>query len=687
MVQSAKQERCDDIDGLRAVALLCIVFYHAGFFLARGFFIGVDIFFVISGYFIALGLLRDLDRESFSLGGFYLRRAWRIIPPLAGVALCCIIPAYLWATPPDFIQFGKTLLSVVTFVSNYFFYSQGGYFDAPLEDNPFLPTWFLSVQVQFYTIFPLVFRLVARRFPKKILFLVTASLLLSLGLSEFSVRHLPTAAYFLLFSRFWELLLGSLIAILCHRKILRPAALPRWAAECLGWGAVAAIALCGLTYDPGTAFPGFAALPVCLGAALLIVLPYSAGQRLSVNALLSLRPLVFIGLISYSVYLWHWPIFVYFKTYLMVETLPRKIKFLAILCSFAMGLLSWALLERGLGNARGIGKKTRMGILLTPVVVAALLLAVLFVTSGMPNRFPHAAQPCIAVLAEAEESAVAGAAVQINDVNPQAVEQVRRGDLHVLGKKTQPDTKFLAWGDSHMYHLGTLLDKISDDLSVQGLLLTTPGHPPLLDVYRSRWDATDSQRESYMNMTRAAVELIREKHIPIALLSCYWWFYPNQDLTAPAPEESGSNPTGFSALRHGFHTTVAALEEAGCEVWIVRPIPFYPVSVPLAMMRTLRAGESQPPHVLRLSVTNYADKNADVLAILNELAERHPNVRFIDPVPQLCPDGRCLSEIDNRPLYFDDNHLSKFGSLYLEPAFADFITALEKHLNPLAKTK
>lgn len=670
-------KRRDDIDGLRAVALFFVMLYHAAFGLTRGLFIGVDMFFFISGYFIAHGLLRDLDGGRFSLGGFYLRRLWRIVPPLAVVALCCIVPAYLWFTPPDLIQFGKTLLSVLTFVSNYFFYSQGGYFDAPLESNPFLPTWFLSVQVQFYLVFPLLIYFFHRRFPKRLPAFVLALLTGSLVLSQISVSVYPKAAYFMLYSRFWELVLGSLVAILQLRGTLRRVSLPGWAAECLGWGAVAVVVACGLRYTPNTPFPGLTALPVCLGTAILVVLPLVARRPPSVSVLLGLRPLAFIGVISYSVYLWHWPIFVYLKEYLMVHLLSVRMRFFAILCSLVVGLLSWFLLERGLGNVKGLGKRWKAGIMLVPVCVAAVFLAVASATSGLPNRFPPEAQPYIDVLAEMHEAAVTGDAVQVHDIAPETIEKVDIDDagVYALGKGDGAKPTFLVWGDSHAYHIGALFEHIADELSIDGLLFTSSGFPPLLGAYRPYNDATQAKRESRMKLMRAAAEMVRLKRIPVVLLVGYWRLYPERDLTASLPD--GKTLAGYAAFELGLDNMVASLEEMGCEVWILRSIPSFPLSIPLMAMRTLQRGGD--PRRVRFGVEEHNKKEAEVNGVLDEIARRHPSVKFIDPVPALCPDGACRFEVDNLPLYFDDNHLSKRGALYLEPAFADFIASLKKH--------
>lgn len=667
-------DRRHDIDGLRAVALLGVVFYHAVFYRTRGFFIGVDMFFVISGYFITLGLLKDLERGSFTLGGFYARRAWRIIPPLAGMALCCVIPAYFWYPPLEFIQFGKTLASVLAFFSNLFFYSQGGYFDAAVENSPFLHTWFLSVQVQFYILFPFFFRFIHRRFPGKIVVIITAALLGSLALSQLSVVYFSRGAYYLLFSRLWELLTGSLVAILSHRGIPRTGTLSGWRAEGLGWIAVLSIAIPGLAYSPETPFPGLAAFPVCLGTAILIALPQVSRRRPSISALLSVRPAVFVGRISYSVYLWHWPIFVYLKSGLMVDQLTRDTKFLAILISLGAGFVAWAILERGLGNAKRLGARLRIAIMLIPLALAMILLGALYGTSGLPQRFPPEAQPYIQALEDSQAFNASALPCQINDPTPEAVERVRRGDLCVFGDAADPGPLFLAWGDSHINHLIPLLDDIAGDLSIQGLLLTTPARPPLLDVYHDRSDSP-SQKRDYMALTRAAVEMIREKEIPVVLLASFWPGSFLRDLTAR--REDGTVLVRFDAILQGLRNTLSALSEAGCEVWLVQTVPFYPVSVPRLMIRETTAGRD--PRRFYLRFADYEKNNAEAKAILDTVAKEFPNVRVIEPGSVLCSDGEvCLPVIDNQPLYFDDNHLSAFGAHLLKPAFAGFVDSLER---------
>ncbi|MDR1612301.1 MAG: acyltransferase, partial [Planctomycetota bacterium] len=273
MIESPATHR-HDIDGLRAVAILAVVLYHAGFPLFRGAFVGVDVFFVISGYFIAASLAASLQKPGFSVGQFYRRRAARIVPPLLVMTLCCVPAAHLLFLPQDYAMLGKTLISAGAFCSNLFFYSQGGYFDAPLEGNPFLHTWFLAIQGQFSLIFPLFFILVRRLRKGRETPVVALLFFASLLASAFMARYAPRAAYFFLASRGWELLAGALLALRIGRGNARDGSvLPAKLSETLALAAIASILMPIPLYTPRTPFPGLAALPPCIGAALLIWLP------------------------------------------------------------------------------------------------------------------------------------------------------------------------------------------------------------------------------------------------------------------------------------------------------------------------------------------------------------------------------------------------------------------------------
>ena len=291
-----------DIDGLRAVAVLPVVAFHYQFlsFFSGGF-VGVDIFFVISGFLITKIIYDDFGHGKYSIIDFYNRRIRRIFPALYAMFFAILIFSYAVQFPSEVNSVGKSIISSVFFVSNVFFYNSAGYFDGGLSSNPVLHTWSLSVEEQFYIIFPVIMfllRSTSASTRKKVLILLT---LLSFIYSVIQTYIEPTAAFYLVQSRAWELMLGGLLAIGVFPKILN-----KYAIDVIAAAGFLAIACAVFMYSETTPFPGLAAALPCFGAAAII---YSGGcGRGLVYQCLSLPPLRFIGLISYSLYLWHWPL-------------------------------------------------------------------------------------------------------------------------------------------------------------------------------------------------------------------------------------------------------------------------------------------------------------------------------------------------------------------------------------------
>ncbi len=296
-----------EIDGLRAVAVVPVVLYHAGLGWVPGGFVGVDVFFVISGYLITSILALELTAGRYSITDFYVRRARRLLPALAGLLLFCSLAATLLFMPYDLKEFGQSIVASSLSASNIYFWLKVGYFDSGATLKTLLHTWSLSIEDQYYLVFP-VFLLGASRLTKRHWpWAIAAALLVSLAVGAVGAYRAPTAAFYLLPSRMWELLLGSLLAI-------RPLPLgSRRLREGLAALGLALILFAVFCYSTDTVFPGLAALPPCLGAVLVI--RYSPGTRTA--KLLSLGPLVWIGLISYSLYLYHWPLIV-FARYLLI---------------------------------------------------------------------------------------------------------------------------------------------------------------------------------------------------------------------------------------------------------------------------------------------------------------------------------------------------------------------------------
>ena len=331
-----------EIDGLRAVAVLPVIFFHAGFSLFAGGYVGVDIFFVISGYLITAILIRDLEGNSFSLAHFYERRARRILPALFFMMLCCLPFAWVWMLPSQFKDFSQALVAVSVFASNILFWRQTDYFAPAAEENPLLHTWSLAVEEQFYIIFPILLWLLWRHGRGTVFWVVLGLCVLSLGIAEWGWRNSPSANFYFLVTRGWELGAGALCAFMLQGRALRP----HGGLAALGLGL---IMVSIFAFDGATPFPSLFTLVPVVGTMLIIL---HAGPKTGVARLLSLRLVVGVGLISYSAYLWHQPLFAFARIRSLGHVDAVLMLGLAVL-SLGLAWLSWRYVERPFRHGGG----------------------------------------------------------------------------------------------------------------------------------------------------------------------------------------------------------------------------------------------------------------------------------------------------------------------------------------------
>lgn len=335
-----------EIDGLRAIAVLPVILFHAGLELLSGGFVGVDVFFVISGYLITGIILREMAEGRFSLLRFYERRARRILPALFLVMACTVPAAWLILPPAGMQDYAESLVAVTVFASNILFWAESGYFSAAAELKPMLHTWSLAVEEQFYILFPLLLMATWRLGVARIFAILSGLLALSLVAAEWGARNAEWAAFYLLPFRAWELLLGSLVAIHLHRTPTRPSGPRNGLLAGIG---LAMIVWAVFAFDRHTPFPGLHALAPTLGTALIILF---ATEGTFVHRVLSLRGFVGVGLISYSAYLWHQPILAFYKSVRLDVSAAEIPALLAVVLVLAW--LSWRFVERPFRNSSAI---------------------------------------------------------------------------------------------------------------------------------------------------------------------------------------------------------------------------------------------------------------------------------------------------------------------------------------------
>ncbi|MDB4151149.1 acyltransferase [Pseudomonadales bacterium] len=335
-----------EIDGLRALAVVPVILFHAGFELFSGGYVGVDVFFVISGYLITTILVEDIENNRFSLVNFYERRARRILPALFFVMLMCIPFAWMLMQPSQMKDFSQSLVAVSLFASNVLFWRESGYFDAAAEEKPLLHTWSLAVEEQYYVLFPIFLFLAWRYGKNRVFWMIVVMASISLLLSEWGWRNKPTANFYLAPARAWELLAGSIAAFVVQKRGVQNN-------DALSFLGLGAIIFAIFAYDETTPFPSLYALVPVLGVVLLVL--YADKDTLAAK-LLSTKAFVGIGLISYSAYLWHQPLFAFAR--IRQVGLPSDIVMILLsLVSMIFAYFSWKFIENGFRNKLRIRKK------------------------------------------------------------------------------------------------------------------------------------------------------------------------------------------------------------------------------------------------------------------------------------------------------------------------------------------
>ena len=455
-----------DIDGLRAIAVMSVVLFHAKFPVIHGGFIGVDIFFVISGYLITKIIHNELNADKFSIARFYERRIRRILPALFFMFTITTVIASVLFFPDDLVSFGKSMIASTLFTSNIFFWQNSNYFSNLSETQPLLHTWSLAVEEQFYIFFPLVLAFVHKNLRDKYLATTVVLAVSSFVFSVWLVSESATSAFYLASSRAWELLIGSLVAIGAF-----PIIKSQKIRECIAASGLGMLVFGIFTFSKSTLFPGASALIPCLGAACIIY----AGEQSDTytGRFLSLRPFVFIGLISYSLYLWHWPIIVFYS-YVFYPTVYMKIGLVA--ASIGAGILSWHFVEKPWRKQLGQTKYSHLFGVTTSLMAFFVVVGVaVYMNDGFPSRYSkesvHLASYAKYEPAESFREGVCFLSSNYNDIS-----LFNKKECLTLASNKK---NYLLLGDSYAAHLWSGLAYALKDVNV--MQATASGCKPLVN--------------------------------------------------------------------------------------------------------------------------------------------------------------------------------------------------------------
>lgn len=623
-----------DIDGLRAVAVLAVVLHHLSAELLPGGYVGVDVFFVISGYLITRIISREMQEGTFTFARFYERRARRIFPALFAVLAATLVASYFLLLPSDMASTLRGALGTVFFGSNLVFWREmkEGYFAATdLALNPLLHTWSLAVEEQFYLLFPVLLLFCYRYARQHLVAVLVACAIVSLAGAALLVQSKSVAVFFLSPFRAWELLVGSLLALQAVQP-LRSRLLRELVA---GVGLFVILAAC-IVYDSKTTFPGLAALVPVLGTAALIHAGTSGPSFAS--RLLQLRPMVWIGLISYSLYLWHWPLIVLARYALGFEPITQYMPALLI-ASVLLAYLSYRFIEqpfrRGLIFSRCAAFRTSA----TCAAVLTTVAGVGLYSGGFETRF----EPEVLALDKARAPII-----------PYRQCLASTKQWCALGHTDSiPNT--LLWGDSHMQSWMPALDKVLREAGKGAVFAGMSSCPPMLGILRH----TDRKDCAAHNVAIQSY-IAAHPEITTIVMAGFWSHYFRSDGPLSVTR-NGEKLYGVNAAQAGLQNTLIWLHESGRRIVLIGPVPVYQKSVPLALALGLANQQKLIHSTAQDQLTYHAQFFQSISTVGTQL-----DLTLLNPIEWMCTD-ECVTSHNDKSLYRDAHHLSVEGALFFAP--------------------
>ncbi|MFM9890557.1 MAG: acyltransferase family protein [Rickettsiales bacterium] len=639
-----------DIDGLRAVAVLAVLIFHANAEWLPGGFVGVDIFFVISGFLITGILLREMQGGHYSIRQFYIRRIRRIFPALIAVLLTTLVLGWFLLVPDEFKKLGHDIIAATGFYANVQFWQQAGYFDITAERKPLLHLWSLGVEEQFYILWPLIIGL-CLRFRRALLPLMLAVTAISLGLALWRSAAHPTSSFYLPHTRFWELMLGGLLAY--AEPWMTRRTLVGWKRELSACCGMLLIMLAAAMFTKLDAYPSWRALLPVVGTILLLATPGSFLHRHALSG----RMMVGIGLISYPLYLWHWPLLAYARI-LYWQAPPTGVILGLVGLSFCLATLTYHCIEAPLRFGRF--RRRAIGLLLVAMLAVALVATAITSTDGFKQLRENNARfrDLKGVHAFAETSMAC----------PQSMDV---GDNWCVTARGGPANAAVV-GDSHAEALFAGL--ATRDTTRNWALIGHSSCPPLLQVRSHRVNMPDA----CLDATERMVDMLKtHPEIRTVVLASLGQFYFDHSVS---PQHTGKDTSELWRLEstlaseaslsrsevfyRGMDRTISALEASGKKIVLFIDVPTLDFMAADCLPRlgelSYRFGMAKP---------HCTTPQADALAqqksyreIVRRLAAKHPSLRIFDSFTVLCNGTDCLAGTKDLLLYSDSHHLSIRGS-------------------------
>jgi len=644
-----------EIDGLRALAVLPVILFHAGFETFSGGFVGVDIFFVISGYLITTIIANEMTQGTFSLAKFYERRCRRILPALFFVLLCTIPFAWLLMIPSDLVAYSESLASVPLFISNIIFWLDTGYFSTIAEHKPLLHTWSLAVEEQYYVLFPLFLMLVWRWGIKLVISLLVLAAVISLAFAQWGSVNSPSFTFFMLPTRGFEILIGALIALYLNN--FRPTiSFSRLISSIGSFLGLALMLSAVLLFNKNTPSPSLYSLIPTIGAGLVLI--FANAQNIA-GKILGNKALVSIGLISYSTYLWHQPLLA-FARLSTINNLGTSTLIILVIFSLILGYLSWKFIEAPFRNRNRVSLKTLM--------LIAIPLAISFVGLGIigssQNGFPNRLNIPEAVSNSIISSSIRSDCDASHDGNPATRTFCDLGDL------TQADIDWAIFGDSHSNAMLPVFDKIGKDTAQKFTHLSLAGCPPLIegDVRKGNHGP-----EICKNIAKRQYEYVKSNNIKNVFLIGHWGLYTDGDYQGwgiyylvSDKNQSVNKISSRVNFKDLMKHTIREYQSIGANVHVLLQVPQQKISAPWFYSNLYwRNSDSDIDKIIYSSSISkaehltYQSYNRSVFKSLS----KELDFASINPDEIFCDDDKCFIGNSSRSNYIDPDHLSVSGAL------------------------
>ena len=650
-----------DIDGIRSLAILSVVLYHAGVPGLTGGLTGVDIFFVLSGYLIGGHIFSELHADRFSYLRFYQRRAKRILPAFFAVMIFTLVGVLLLVSPLTAYHYARSAFAATLSLSNFEFWGSSGYFDTGSATNPLLMTWSLGVEEQFYVVIPLLMVLLARVRKSWVLPSILAVCAASFVFAVVELRSAPSMVFYLLPSRAWELGVGVALAVFelsgTRKKLAGPLA------EAVSVVGLVAVLLPMVLITRTTPFPGAAALPSVLGTAMLLATPLSWVNR----RLLSLPPLVYIGRVSYSWYLWHWPLLAFIRIPYGDAGPPLAVTLPLMALAFGIAMLSYYWIEQPFRGS----KRAPKPLLLRYAAVSVVFLAVFAVVAkshGFPARFPRLAQMEDVVEMRGSDPCLANFGADQPNLAAACDDPAGKGSSIAL------------WGDSHAGAMAPGLRKVVLSAGYNFVELGKVGCLPLIGAVRYTPSQPAETAECLRFNEKALQAIEDDPRIKLVIVSGYWAnpFRPDPRETWLTPDVTHEReiPTLEATGRlfeQALAETIRTLQAAGKRVIVLGDTPSFEINpigrvavtvVPAERLlaRWLRIPNADDPG---FDTPNYVESDRLAASAIREAMTATPSAMLVDLKPAMCKSPtECFYRDGDSLLYADTHHLTPDGASF-----------------------